>query len=476
MSLALSLQYFDSRKKKLHLGGSLLPEVKLHDIEQWIDRVNTENRFKPDFTIYSELSTIYGDEVGMSFKPEGTGCAVNSTFVESDCVYFDALFGNDKRYMKLGNVPVMVTNKDNARNKEKSSSDIVIDESFTLMNLSPNQKVYFDGLFENDKRYLNIDNVPGMVTNGDNGRNKEKSSRDIVIDESFADLNENSDKLDFKSKENIEVQESGDTGNIFYTPKKPITENFNSKDNNFQTDIVNNDLASMLDNLYGNSWREKEEHVLPKTEPRRLLPKPNIYHPKTERKGWLLLLFAMASWERLKFILETHLLYSPEKTQKTRNITNSRTGETKNLYPGIYDSGIENPSREDLYKPKFSLLYKNPYLGTETTKSNNLLENLHKARLQMHLESPWSQQLNHLCDSDTQSEDSFKRSSPRKKLDFDSNDDEVDICNDENKISKYFKHKSELANSENNLDKYTSDDESSFLGDTLEERIRKKNE
>ncbi|KAJ8979500.1 hypothetical protein NQ317_007683 [Molorchus minor] len=51
-------------------------------------------------------------------------------------------------------------------------------------------------------------------------------------------------------------------------------------------------------------------------------------HGSCTRKGWLLLLFAMAPWERLKFILVTHLLYSPEKTQKTRNITNSRAGET----------------------------------------------------------------------------------------------------------------------------------------------------
>ncbi|KAJ8956040.1 hypothetical protein NQ317_009736 [Molorchus minor] len=52
-------------------------------------------------------------------------------------------------------------------------------------------------------------------------------------------------------------------------------------------------------------------------------------HGSCTRKGWLLLLFGMAPWERLKFILVTHLLYSPEKTQKTRDITNSRAGETQ---------------------------------------------------------------------------------------------------------------------------------------------------
>ncbi|KAJ8965352.1 hypothetical protein NQ317_012859 [Molorchus minor] len=51
-------------------------------------------------------------------------------------------------------------------------------------------------------------------------------------------------------------------------------------------------------------------------------------HGSYTRKGWLLLLFAMAPWERLKFILVMHLLNSPEKTQKTRDITNSRAGES----------------------------------------------------------------------------------------------------------------------------------------------------
>ncbi|KAJ8983846.1 hypothetical protein NQ317_016451 [Molorchus minor] len=53
-----------------------------------------------------------------------------------------------------------------------------------------------------------------------------------------------------------------------------------------------------------------------------------------------LLLFAMAPWERLKFILVTHLLYSPEKTQKTRDITNSRAGEPYLFYTSKDPPGI----------------------------------------------------------------------------------------------------------------------------------------
>ncbi|KAJ8976074.1 hypothetical protein NQ317_007582 [Molorchus minor] len=60
-------------------------------------------------------------------------------------------------------------------------------------------------------------------------------------------------------------------------------------------------------------------------------------------KGWLLLLFAMAPWERLKFILVTHLLYSPEKTQKTRDITNSRAGEGGANNTEELDIDLEDP-------------------------------------------------------------------------------------------------------------------------------------
>ncbi|KAJ8973652.1 hypothetical protein NQ317_002926 [Molorchus minor] len=54
---------------------------------------------------------------------------------------------------------------------------------------------------------------------------------------------------------------------------------------------------------------------------------------------------------RLKFILVTHLLYSPEKTQKTRDITNSRAGEVDILNPKFYstinEEQLENILRSD---------------------------------------------------------------------------------------------------------------------------------
>ncbi|KAJ8979446.1 hypothetical protein NQ317_006760 [Molorchus minor] len=67
-------------------------------------------------------------------------------------------------------------------------------------------------------------------------------------------------------------------------------------------------------------------------------------HSSCTRKGWLLL-FAITPWERFKFILVTHLLYSPEKTQKTQNITNSRAGEEEDneeLYCRTCDQWFHN--------------------------------------------------------------------------------------------------------------------------------------
>lgn len=42
-------------------------------------------------------------------------------------------------------------------------------------------------------------------------------------------------------------------------------------------------FASILDELYGESWREKQDIILPQSEKRPSKPKINIPQPKTER-------------------------------------------------------------------------------------------------------------------------------------------------------------------------------------------------
>ncbi|KAJ8971871.1 hypothetical protein NQ317_014147 [Molorchus minor] len=81
-------------------------------------------------------------------------------------------------------------------------------------------------------------------------------------------------------------------------------------------------------------------------------------HGSCTRKGWLLLLFAMVPWERLKFILVflvSHLLYSPEKTQKTRDITNSRAGELMKQSAEVSDGPVSTPPRKS-FKQGFKYL------------------------------------------------------------------------------------------------------------------------
>ncbi|KAJ8962921.1 hypothetical protein NQ318_001332 [Aromia moschata] len=73
-----------------------------------------------------------------------------------------------------------------------------------------------------------------------------------------------------------------------------------------------------------------------------ITPKSNPLGPLRDLCGkeWLLLLFAMAHWERLKIISVTHLLYSSEETQKTQNITKSRACAVglASMHPHLYTS------------------------------------------------------------------------------------------------------------------------------------------
>ncbi|KAJ8938021.1 hypothetical protein NQ314_011633 [Rhamnusium bicolor] len=99
----------------------------------------------------------------------------------------------------------------------------------------------------------------------------------------------------------------------------------------------------------------------------------------------------------------------------------------------------------------------------------------------MYLESPLNKRLNDLCDSETNSECSDKKLNPRMKLNFD-NDSDSDYgdcpnLNNVKKTSKYFEKISvdlneatpEGASNKENLDEFSSS------GESLEERIRKKN-
>lgn len=132
-----------------------------------------------------------------------------------------------------------------------------------------------------------------------------------------------------------------------------------------------------------------------------------------------------------------------------------------------------------------SVLYKNPYLESEKLKSDSLLRTLQKSRLKNYMESPALHRLHSLCDSDTSPDVSEDKVIPRVKLNFDDSDCEDDVGktlrNNEKITSKYFKNitrsnkKPELESKSvgNESDRENLED-FSFLGQSLEERIRKK--
>ncbi|KAJ8920711.1 hypothetical protein NQ315_004850 [Exocentrus adspersus] len=115
--------------------------------------------------------------------------------------------------------------------------------------------------------------------------------------------------------------------------------------------------------------------------------------------------------------------------------------EPRKRLPNLNNGHISNTER----KPKFSALYKNPYLETEKLKSDSLLKALHTSRLKNYMESPVIKRINDYCDSDT---DSSKQNCPRRKLDFNNSftyDEEI-IGKNQAITSKYFKDHVESKN------------------------------
>lgn len=101
-------------------------------------------------------------------------------------------------------------------------------------------------------------------------------------------------------------------------------------------------------------------------------------------------------------------------------------------------------------KPKQSLLYKNPYLESEKSKSQIILNSTHKSRLKETAQSPWLEKLKVLCDPDTDPESSPRKVTPTKlKFDDESSEDEISKIS-----SRYFKNKTK-----NNSNKENDDDQ-----------------
>ncbi|CAH0558327.1 unnamed protein product [Brassicogethes aeneus] len=299
-----------------------LSRTKIHDIEKWIDKVDVESNPRinkiMDNTVFSEVSTIFGDDIGGNFQVEGAACAINSTQISTDDRRFDELF--------------------------RKKQILVKDDDLEKFNFKLGS--------QEDKNDVN---------------NIDRSLRNLCIEDSFEErINKrNSNERTTKCRRSVD---------------KSVL-----KDKNDENEDINLEYESVLDSLYGKSWRENKEQVLPKSEPRKANVKKNVAKnvPKTERKP----------------------------------------------------------------KPQ-----------------NNLLKNLQTAKVEKKISTPWMAKLKTLCDpeSSPSPETTPVKNKQRTKLNFDDTPKE-------GTASKYFDKKTRAD---------TNDKENSFefsdLGETLEERIRKK--
>ncbi|XP_074030968.1 uncharacterized protein isoform X2 [Leptinotarsa decemlineata] len=245
----------------------------------------------------------------------------------------------------------------------------------------------FDELFRTKYRNLNVSNNDSLGS-GDN-EDVVTSSKDLVIDDSFERQNES---LTTRLEKTVKVKNGSkvNENNVSETPP--------------QTTIgESEDLEVMLDKLYGNSWRQKQELILPKTEPRKKVTKPRM----------------------------ADILYSERKPKRP-----------------LFKKGNE----ED-----------------DELNSNNLKQNV---RLKANAHSTLYSKLKVLCDSDTNSENSPIKACPKTRLDF--GDESSDETTNDPKTSKYFQKKPVLQKDTKKDDLPNENFDSSDLGQSLEERIRKK--
>ncbi|XP_019867104.2 germ cell nuclear acidic protein-like isoform X2 [Aethina tumida] len=188
-----------------------LSKQKMQDIQSWIGKLPSESQSeRMNLTQFSEVSTIFGDEVGGNFQIEGAAIAVNSTQLTTDVCRFDELF------------------------KKPSSLKKTDETEYNFKTGTQEQK---------DNDFIEINNSLG----------------NLCIEDSF--------------EERVQKRLS----------------NENSKGSNLKCAEIEQsteEVESLLDNLYGTSWRENRETVLPKSEPKkRNVLKPVVANvPKTEQK------------------------------------------------------------------------------------------------------------------------------------------------------------------------------------------------
>lgn len=208
---------FITPKSPIKLNKNLLSEQKFIYINGWVNNVNEQH----NKTAFSDVSTICGD-VGEYFLPKEKGNAINSTFIQP----------GDKRFDEYFIKEIQRDTEDSFENQlHQSVKNLEIEDSFEKIDIGYDQNLSSKCSGKNWNSELNKDN----------------SFQSSKI-KSFQKLTEDTPPtLQGLLKSNI-LQKYY----IFLLGEPEILK-----------------MGTLLDSIYGKKWREKQDLVLPKSEPRK---------------------------------------------------------------------------------------------------------------------------------------------------------------------------------------------------------------
>ncbi|EFA12058.2 hypothetical protein TcasGA2_TC012902 [Tribolium castaneum] len=220
---------------KRHMPGQSnerMSKGKYNSIELWVEDVN---KAKHNVSGFSEISSMIGND-NPGFKKSNINDAASSTMLESN-LRFDELF---------------------RKKNINQENDLTVNNSLKSENQSLEN--VFKNMILNDSLYLN-ESFTSRLKNkncvADNNKNSQRNGKN--------DTQIGSSQLDTNKSHNT-------------SPGREKAENMGASDCE--------EYEKLLDSLYGNSWRDKREDILPSSEPKLKKNKLKITKavPNTERR------------------------------------------------------------------------------------------------------------------------------------------------------------------------------------------------
>ncbi|RZB38782.1 acidic repeat-containing protein-like, partial [Asbolus verrucosus] len=215
-----------------HNDAVRLSHEKYTKIKLWVDEVNSA---KQNASVFNEVSSIYGEN-NSCFKAPTMNVMANSTFLKTTSKRFDELFKT-----RSSNSVIHKNKAVESKNIFGDAKGVINDSLMTEDN----------SLQENFKSLMTVDSSLA------------ENCKNMVLEDSFQlDLNES-------LSTRIQKKQSKGSGGKLKTPEKSISSP--------------GEYENLLDSLYGKSWREKKEEILPSSEPRLKKKDSRQKAPNTEK-------------------------------------------------------------------------------------------------------------------------------------------------------------------------------------------------